>query len=136
MNNIIKGIRCRDCGRNFILKEEDEYIMSYCEGCEKIVVLYKINPAVLFRSKDKKAVFLSSGPGAKCRKCGGIMTLKNKNDYCSIRCVNCGFGIVYKMETHKGIGVFIDRDAFDKTVYWTTGKRQADREARDEQSKK
>jgi len=32
--------------------------------------------------------------------------------------------------------VFIDRDAFDKTVYWTTGKRQADREARDEQSKK
>ena len=136
MNELIKGIRCKHCGKNFVFKEEEEYILSYCDGCEKIVVLYKINPAILYKIKGKPGVFLSSGPGAKCRKCGSLMSMKNKGDYASIRCVNCGFGIVYKMETHKGIGVFIDRGTFDKTIYWTTGKRQADREVRDGKSKK
>jgi DNA-directed RNA polymerase subunit RPC12/RpoP len=134
--SVIKGIKCKDCGRQFYMKEEQEYILSYCDGCSRLVVLYKFNPAILYKSGDNKPVFLSSDEQSKCRKCNGIMTVKNKADYYSIRCVNCGFGIVYKMSTHNGIGVYIDKDKFNKTIYWTTGKRQAEREARDEKSKK
>jgi DNA-directed RNA polymerase subunit RPC12/RpoP len=133
--NVVKGIRCKDCGKNFYLKDEQEYILSYCDGCKRLVVLYKYNPAILSKNGDNSAVFLSSDQHSKCRKCGSLMSIKNKDDYCSIRCVNCGFGIVYKMQTHRGIGVYIGRDKFNKTIYWTTGKRQADREARDEQNK-
>jgi DNA-directed RNA polymerase subunit RPC12/RpoP len=132
---VVKGIKCKDCKKNFFLKDEQEYIMSYCDGCKIVVVLYKYNPAILFKNGDGMAMFLSSDQQSKCRRCGSLMSIKNKDDYCSIRCVNCGFGIVYKMATHKGIGVYIDKSKFDKTIYWTTGKRQADREARDEQNK-
>jgi len=133
---IEKGIKCKDCGKNFVLKDEQEYILSFCDGCGKIVVLYKVNPAILYRHKEDKPIFLSSGPDSKCRKCGNMMTIKNKEDYCSIRCVGCGFGIVYKMPTHRGIGVYLGKEKFNKTIYWTSGKRQADREARDEENSK
>lgn len=128
-------VRCRDCGKYFFLKEETEYILSFCDGCSKLVVLYKINPAILSKQKDKKAVFISTDAQSKCRKCGSIVTVKNKNDYYSVRCVKCGFGIVYKMPTHRGIGRFISGDEFNKNVYWTTGKRQAEREERDRKNR-
>jgi len=133
--NYEKTVKCRDCRKEFILKDETEYILSYCPGCRKLVVLYKINPAILFRSADDKPVFMSSDHKSKCRKCQGLVTIKNNGDYFSVRCTNCGFGIVYRMATHKGIGRYLSRDVFNKTVYWTTGKRQADREARDAKHK-
>jgi len=130
------GVRCRDCKKDFFIKDETEYIASYCPGCRKLVVLYKINPAILSKKGDEKAVFLSSDQKSKCRKCGNLVTMKNSNDYFSIRCVSCGFGIVYRMPTHRGIGRYLSKEEFDKNIYWTSGKRQADREARDEQFKK
>lgn len=133
--SLIKCVKCKDCGKPFYMKDENEYILSYCDGCRKLVVIYKINPAVLFKEGDNDATFVSSDAQSKCRKCGSLVTIKNKNDYFSIRCVNCGFGIVYRMETHCGIGRFIGGEQFDKNVYWTTGKRKQEREERDARNK-
>lgn len=130
-----RGVRCRDCKKDFLIKDETEYIASYCPGCNKLVILYKINPAILSKVGENKPVFLSTDERSKCRKCGSLVTMRNSNDYCSIRCINCGFGIVYRMATHKGIGRYLSREEFNKTVYWSTGRRQAEREARDARHK-
>jgi len=130
--NLSKNVKCRDCGTPFFMKDENEYILSFCDKCRKLVVLYKINPAILSKTGDEKPIFLSSDSSSKCRRCGSMITLKNKNDYFSVRCVKCGFGIVYRMETHRGIGRFIGGNEFNKDVYWTTGKRKVEREERDE----
>ena len=130
--NSNRTVRCRDCGKHFYIKDDLEYILSFCDGCRKLVVLYKINPAILSKVKDEKPVFVSSDHLSRCRKCGSTVTIKNKNDYYSIRCVKCGFGIVYKMDTHRGIGCFIGPKKFDKGIYWTTGKRKVERDERDE----
>ena len=127
---------CKDCKRAFILAEETEYIMSYCPGCDRMIVLYKINPAILAKDKDKPAVFISSGPSGSCRKCGQMMTVRNNKDYVSIRCVNDGFGIIYKMFTHRGVARFIGSDTFDKTHYWFSGKRAHDRKLKEEEMKR
>lgn len=134
--NSDKCVRCKDCGKTFMLKDETEYIMSWCDGCSKLIVLYKFNPAILSREGDNAAVFLSSDPQSKCRKCGALVTIKNKDDYYSIRCVNCGFGLIYKMDSHRGIGRYISRGEFDKTLYWLSGKRKLEREERDAKNKR
>jgi len=129
MNNTIK---CKDCGKRFFIKDEDEYIMSYCGGCDKLVVLYKINPGILSKNAGGQAIFISSDEHSKCRRCGETITIKNNKDYYSVRCTGCGFGIVYRMMTHRGIGRFISGNEFNKEKYWATGKRKQDREKRDE----
>jgi hypothetical protein len=128
-------VRCKDCKKPFIMKDEAEYILSYCEGCDKLLVLYKINPAILARDDQKVISFVSSGPGGKCRKCSNMVTMRNNKDYVSIRCVECGFGIVYKMSTHKGVARFIGSEEFDKTKYWLSGKRAHDRKLKEEGAK-
>jgi len=133
---MILPVKCKDCNKRFLIKDEDEYILSYCDGCDKLIVLYKFNPAMLVREADKPAVFISSDSGSKCRRCGEIITVKNNKDYYSVRCVNCGFGIVYRMTTHRGVARFIKGEEFNKDVYWTTGKRKADREKREEETGK
>lgn len=129
-------VKCKDCGSRFFIKDEDEYILSYCKGCDRLIVLYKINPAVLVKEADNEAVFISSDAKSLCRRCGDTITIKNNKDYYSVRCVNCGFGIVYRMPTHRGVARFIKGEEFNKDVYWTTGKRKADREKRDEKYSK
>lgn len=124
-------VKCKDCGSRFFIKDEDEYILSYCEGCDRLIVLYKINPAILVRDGDDIPIFISSDARSSCRRCGEMLTVKNNKDYYSARCVNCGFGIVYRMSTHLGVARFIRGEEFNKDVYWTTGKRKADREKRE-----
>jgi DNA-directed RNA polymerase subunit RPC12/RpoP len=122
------SVKCKDCGKRFLIKDEDEYILSYCEGCDRLVVLYKINPAIVVKKNGDKALFISSNEKSDCRRCGERMTIRNNNDYYSTRCVNCGFGIIYRMSTHRGVARFIDGNEFNKDKYWTSGKRKADRE--------
>jgi hypothetical protein len=133
---IEQTVRCKNCKQPFIMKDENEYILSYCEKCNLLIVIYKVNPAVLARDGDKEPVFISSGPGFKCRKCGSVMTVKNGKDYYSLRCVQCAFSIIYRMPTHRGVARFISGSDFDKDKYWLTGKRALDRAKRDEESKK
>jgi DNA-directed RNA polymerase subunit RPC12/RpoP len=128
---MIQGIKCKDCGKRFILKDEQEYILSYCEGCNRLVVIYKINPAILVRINEETPIFVSSDGRSRCRRCGNQITIKNNKDYYSLRCTSCGFGIIYRMSSHKGVSRFISGDKFDKTVYWTTGKRKAERERKE-----
>lgn len=129
-------VKCKECRKPFIIKDETEYILSFCDGCSRIVVLYKINPAILAKDNGKPAVFISSGPGAKCRKCGNTITMRSNKDYVSLRCVECGFGIVYKMPTHRGVARFIGGNEFDKNRYWLSGKRASDRKKKDDLIKK
>lgn len=129
-------IICKDCGKCFIMKEDVEYIMSYCPGCEKLVVIYKINPAILVKLKEKPPVFVSSNYMGKCRKCGSTITIKNSDSYYSFRCTTCGFGVIYKMPSHRGVASFLSKDDFNKEKYYKTGKRKADREKREQELKK
>lgn len=129
---MILPVKCKDCGTRFFIKDENEYILSYCEGCERLIVLYKINPAMLIKESDGNVVFISSDEKSVCRKCGKVVTIKNNNDYYSIRCVDCGFGIIYRMITHRGVARFIKGDEFNKDVYWTTGKRKIERDKKTE----
>jgi len=128
-------VKCKDCRKPFVMRDEPEYILSYCDGCGKLVVAYKICPAMLAKDDGKPPVFLSSGPEGKCRTCGSLMTVRNNKDYFSIRCVKCGFVIVYRMPTHRGVARFIRGGEFDKTKYWLSGKRAADRKKKEEDAK-
>lgn len=138
MDNECSGgtVKCKDCRKPFHLKTESEYILSYCDGCEKLIVLYTTNPAILAKDSGKPPVFISSGPGGKCRKCGNMLTIRNNKDYVSLRCIECGFSIIYKMSTHRGVARFIGGKDFSKDHYWLSGKRLADRKKRDEEVKK
>lgn len=128
-------VKCKDCRRPFIMVDTTEYVLSYCDGCEKMVVLYKINPAILARDNGKPPIFISSGPEGKCRICGNPLTVRNNKDYFSMRCVKCAFGIIYRMPTHRGVARFIRGGEFDKTHYWLSGKRASDRKKKEEESK-
>jgi len=128
------SVICKTCKKRFIMKDVDEYILSYCDGCQNMIVLYKYNSAILARG-SKGAFFISSGPGGKCRKCGENVTVRNNNSYYSIRCVNCGFAIIYKMPTHRGVARFISGGDFNKEKYWLSGKRASDRKRKDEELK-
>jgi DNA-directed RNA polymerase subunit RPC12/RpoP len=134
MDILSETVRCKDCKRPFILKDTPEYILSYCDGCNKLIVLYKINSAILAKN-DKGAFFISSGPTGKCRKCGENMTVRNNKDYISIRCIKCAFAIVYKMPSHRGVARFISGGDFNKEKYWLSGKRQSDRLKKDAELK-
>jgi len=129
-------VKCKNCRRPFVMVDTTEYILSYCDGCSSMVVLYKVNPAILAKDDGKPPIFISSGPEGKCRICGNPLTVRNNKDYFSIRCVKCAFGIVYRMPTHRGVARCIQGNKFSKDIYWMTGKRQADRKKRDEESKK
>lgn len=128
------SVICKTCKRRFIMKDCAEYILSYCDGCNSMVVLYKVNPAILAKN-DKGAFFISSGPTGKCRKCGENITIRNNNSYFSARCIKCAFAIVYKMPSHKGVARFISGGEFNKERYWLSGKRLSDRVKKDAELK-